>query len=57
MRDEDEIQKTADKASDGIADINTRPVVEEASYRREYLRGVLDALDWVLDEDMDEAPI
>jgi hypothetical protein len=50
MRDEDDIQRVADKTSDRINRKDTEFV------HIEYLRGVLDALDWVLDEDMEDDP-
>ena len=47
MRDEDEIQAIADKASSALND-------PEFPATKEFLRGVRDALDWVLDEDSDD---
>lgn len=50
MRDENEVQKMADKATDlyHSADSEVEKAIADA---------VATALDWVLDENMDESPI
>lgn len=50
MRDEDEIQNMADRAATLV-----RVAAEPA--KTDYLRGVEAALDWVLDEDMEDDPL
>lgn len=50
MRDEDEIQDVADRAA-----MLVRVAAEPA--KTDYLRGVEAALDWVLDESIDEEPV
>lgn len=64
MRDEDEIQGMADKVSSTISsgrlDRMDKTTLIDAGGRPhevERLRGILDALDWVLDEDMESAPL
>lgn len=63
MRDEDDVQQLADRVS-GIINNGKRyegGTVEVKGdsriYNLERLRGLLDALDWVLDEDLDEEPL
>lgn len=56
MRGETEVQSVADKASSEIDDINDAPLTADSRARREYLRTVLDALDWVL-EYRDDDPL
>lgn len=57
MRTEKEIEAKADQASTEIAAINDVPLTAESKERREYLRGVLAALDWANDEDSDDDPL
>jgi hypothetical protein len=64
MRDEDEVQKVADKVSSLInngrldhLDKTTLITPDGKPYEVERLRGLLDALDWVLDEDMEDIPL
>lgn len=61
MRTEEEIQAMADKASSTIA--NGKPVhpgvleYKGKIYDLGELRGVRDALDWALDEDVEDDPV
>lgn len=57
MRDEDDIQNMADKAADEIAKINDGEITPSLAYRRERLRAILDALDWALDENIEDDPV
>jgi len=50
MRDESEVQDMADKAA-------TLVRVAAVPAKTDYLRGVEAALDWVLDEDMEDGPV
>lgn len=52
MRDEDEIQKMADRASDFAN--GKRVKAEGGNVDRRFAEGVMAALDWVLDEDSDD---
>lgn len=63
MRDEDEVQRMADKVSATISggqldhlDKTTLIAADGAPHEVERLRGILDALDWVL-EDREEDPL
>lgn len=63
MRDEDEIQKMADDAAHILTGDESQRVNETTIeyggeiYDIEHLRGIRDALDWVLDEDMEDDPL
>lgn len=54
MRDEDDIQRVADRAASRI---NRAVESRSRDENLEYLRGVRDALDWVIEEDMEDDPI
>lgn len=51
MRDEDEIQNMADRAVDKLK----KPDPDRAN--NYYFEGIRDALEWVLDEDMEDEPV
>lgn len=55
MRDEDEIQELADKANDYAN--GKRLNVDGSDVSGLFAAGVATALDWVLDEDMEESPL
>lgn len=63
MRDEDDVQQLADRVSGIITngkkynDGSLEVKGDSRIYGTERLRGILDALDWVLDEDIDEEPL
>lgn len=64
MRNEVEVQQMADKVSRTMSngrldhlDRTTLIASDGMPHEVERLRGMLDALDWVLDEDMEEAPL
>lgn len=55
MRDEDEVQEMADIASDYANGKRVRTSGPDVS--KVFAEGVMAALDWVLDEEMDEKPL
>lgn len=64
IRDEDEVQAMADKVSDTISggkidhlDKTVLIAADGKPHDVERLRGILEALDWVLDEDMEDPPL
>lgn len=64
MRDEDEIQEMADTAASilnngRLDDPHDKQTIifEDKAHDVEYLRGIRDALDWALDEDIEDAPL